>query len=127
MERLLLKSDPQLRPIRRWRRFARFGRLGLLHKVSRESCEMQTRRSNNSYARGAVQALVVILWQVNLLFGASAPPASPTNIFAPASTPADSIFGLSLFVLAVTGAIFVLVFGLLLYSFVKFRKRKNDA
>ncbi|MGA7928455.1 MAG: hypothetical protein WCA20_20985 [Candidatus Sulfotelmatobacter sp.] len=27
---------------------------------------------------------------------------SPTNIFAPASTPAKSIFGLSLFVLAVT-------------------------
>ena len=28
---------------------------------------------------------------------------SPTNIFAPVSTPADSIFGLSLFVLGVTG------------------------
>ncbi len=87
---------------------------------------MQTRRSNNSYARGVVQALVVILWQVNLLFGASAPPASPTNIFAPASTPADSIFGLSLFVLAVTGAIFVLVVGLLVYCVVKFRKRQDD-
>src|SRR5216683_6775728 len=51
---------------------------------------------------------------------------SPTNIFAPASTPAKSIFGLSLFVLAVTGAIFLVVFTLLLYSVVKFRKRKND-
>ena len=54
------------------------------------------------------------------------PPLSPTNIFAPASTPAESIFGLSLFVLAVTAAIFVVVFTLLLYSVVKFRKRKND-
>jgi cytochrome c oxidase subunit II len=57
---------------------------------------------------------------------ADAPPFSPTNIFAPASTPAKSIFGLSLFVLAVTGAIFLLVFTLLLYSVVKFRKRKSD-
>jgi cytochrome c oxidase subunit 2 len=55
-----------------------------------------------------------------------APPLSPTNIFAPASTPAKSIFGLSLFVLSVTGAIFLIVFGLLLYSIVKFRRRKND-
>ena len=53
-------------------------------------------------------------------------PLSPTNIFAPASTPAKSIFGLSLFVLAITGAIFLTVFTLLLYSVVKFRKRTND-
>jgi cytochrome c oxidase subunit II len=51
---------------------------------------------------------------------------SPTNIFAPASTPAKSIFGLSLFVLAVTGAIFLVVFILLLYSIVRFRKKGND-
>ena len=57
---------------------------------------------------------------------ADAPPFSPTNIFAPASTPARSIFGLSLFVLAVTGAIFLVVFTLLLYSVVKFRKRRSD-
>ncbi|HEY6766656.1 MAG TPA: cytochrome c oxidase subunit II [Candidatus Sulfotelmatobacter sp.] len=53
-------------------------------------------------------------------------PLSPTNIFSPASTPAKSIFELSLFVLAVTGTIFLVVFTLLLYSVVKFRKRKND-
>ena len=68
--------------------------------------------------------------RLRLLFNGSfcrrAPPLSPTNIFAPASTPAKSIFGLSLFVLAVTGAIFLVVFTLLLYSVVKFRKRKND-
>ena len=51
---------------------------------------------------------------------------SPTNIFAPVSTPAHSIFGLSLFVLAVTGAIFVIVFSLLVYCVVKFRKRTDD-
>jgi cytochrome c oxidase subunit 2 len=59
-------------------------------------------------------------------FADTAQPLSPTNIFAPASTPARSIFGLSLFVLAVTGVIFLVVFALLLCSVVKFRKRKND-
>jgi cytochrome c oxidase subunit 2 len=48
---------------------------------------------------------------------------SPTNIFAPASTPAQSIFDLSVFVLQVTTAIFVVVFSLLAYAVVKFRKR----
>ncbi len=51
---------------------------------------------------------------------------SPTNIFAPDSTPADAIFGLSIFVLAVTGAIFAVVFTLLAYAVLKFRKRAGD-
>jgi cytochrome c oxidase subunit II len=48
---------------------------------------------------------------------------SPTNIFAPISTPAQSIFDLSLFVLMVTAAVFVVVFSLLAYAVIKFRKR----
>jgi cytochrome c oxidase subunit 2 len=57
----------------------------------------------------------------------SAPPNSTsTNIFAPDSTPADQIFGLSIFVLVVTGTIFAIVFGLLLYAAIKFRKRASD-
>jgi cytochrome c oxidase subunit 2 len=52
---------------------------------------------------------------------------SPTNIFAPVSTPAQSIFDLSLFVLTITAAIFLVVFGLLAYAVLKFRKRAaND-
>jgi cytochrome c oxidase subunit II len=54
-------------------------------------------------------------------------PVSSTNILAPASTPAKAIFGLSLFVLAVTALIFVVVFSLLVYSVVKFRGRAIDA
>src|SRR5580693_5833608 len=54
------------------------------------------------------------------------PPLSPTNIFAPVSTPAQSIFELSRFVLMVTGAIFVVVFSLLVYAVVKFRKRGGE-
>jgi len=51
---------------------------------------------------------------------------SPTNIFAPASTPAHEIHGLSLFVLGVTGVIFVMVFSLLAYAVVRFRNRSGD-
>ena len=52
--------------------------------------------------------------------------ASPTNIFDPASTPAQSIFGLSVFVLTTVAAIFIVVFSLLAYSVVKFRDRHDD-
>jgi cytochrome c oxidase subunit 2 len=48
---------------------------------------------------------------------------NPTSIFAPASTPAQSIFDLSLLVMEVTGAIFVVVFCLLAYAVVKYRRR----
>ncbi len=51
---------------------------------------------------------------------------SPTSIFAPASIPAEEIFGLSLFVLAVTASIFVVVCSLLVYAVVTFRKRSDD-
>jgi cytochrome c oxidase subunit 2 len=55
------------------------------------------------------------------------PTSSPTTIFAPASTPAQSIFDLSIFVLSVTAAVFVVVFGLLAYAVVKFRSKGNNA
>lgn len=57
----------------------------------------------------------------------AASPVSSTSIFAPESTPAKTIFGLSLFVLAVTLVIFVVVGSLLVYSAVKFRGRAVDA
>src|SRR5262245_23015621 len=51
---------------------------------------------------------------------------SPTNMFASASTLAQPIFELSLFVLSITAGIFVVVFALLGYSVVKFRRREDD-
>ena len=48
------------------------------------------------------------------------------NIFAPASTPADAIHHLSLFVLTICGAIFLVVSGLLLYAAVRFRRGADD-
>ena len=53
--------------------------------------------------------------------------ASSTSIFAPASPQAKTIFGLSMFVLAVTAIIFLVVATLLIYSIVKFRGRNSDA
>ncbi len=52
---------------------------------------------------------------------------SPTNIFAPAATPARSIFSLSMLVLSVTLAIFLIVGGLLLYALIRFRHRSTDS
>jgi cytochrome c oxidase subunit II len=52
---------------------------------------------------------------------------SPTSIFDPAGTPARSAFGLSMLVLSVTLAIFLLVAGLLLYSVIRFRHRPTDS
>jgi cytochrome c oxidase subunit 2 len=53
-------------------------------------------------------------------------PSSPTSIFSPVSTPAQSIYELSLFVLALTAAVFVLVFGLLAYAVMTFREKAHD-
>ncbi len=54
-------------------------------------------------------------------------PQSTPSTFAPASTPAHEIYGLSLFVLLITGGIFVVVAGLLVFVIFKFRERESDA
>jgi cytochrome c oxidase subunit 2 len=51
---------------------------------------------------------------------------SPTSIFAPHSTPASQLHSLSLFVLAITGLIFLGVTVLLVYALVRFRRRAGD-
>lgn len=89
---------------------------------------MQMQITNKSNRLGILQLLFVALSCAAA--GALTTPASqvisPTNIFAPASTPAKAIFGLSLFVLAVTAVIFLVVFTLLVYCVVRFRKSTND-
>ena len=51
---------------------------------------------------------------------------TPPSIFAPASTPAHDIYGLSLFTLGITGGIFVVVAGLLTFAIIRFRGRQDD-
>jgi cytochrome c oxidase subunit 2 len=53
-------------------------------------------------------------------------PQSTPSIFAPASTPSAEIQGLSMFVLEITGAIFLVVGGLLAYVVIRFRARDTD-
>jgi cytochrome c oxidase subunit II len=56
---------------------------------------------------------------------ADTPQGQPSSL-APASAPAHTIFNLSLFVLLITGSIFVVVGGLLAFALVRFRARESD-
>ncbi|HEV2578788.1 MAG TPA: cytochrome c oxidase subunit II [Acidobacteriaceae bacterium] len=56
----------------------------------------------------------------------SGSPFINTNIFEPASTPARDVHSLSLFVLLITGGIFLGVSSLLVYALIRFRCRPED-
>lgn len=66
------------------------------------------------------------MWGLPFL-GSMAVAQSPTNIFAPAATPAQSIFDISMLVLGVTLVIFLIVAGLLLYALIRYRHRPGDS
>jgi cytochrome c oxidase subunit II len=76
---------------------------------------------------GIAVVLAGFLFAARLCLGAPANPGQIPSIFDPHSTPAESIYHLSIFVLAITGVIFLVVFTLLTYVVVKFRKRAADA
>src|SRR6516165_2090002 len=79
------------------------------------------------YGQRALKMIVVLWWLGTASFAQAADPLlSPTNIFSPASTPAKTIVGRSICVLAVTATIFVVVFSLLAYAVVRFRKTADD-
>src|SRR5580692_3928452 len=50
----------------------------------------------------------------------------PTSTFEPHSTPANQLHSLSLFVLTISGLIFVGVTALLVYALVRYRRRPGD-
>src|SRR6202043_3699213 len=75
---------------------------------------------------GVLVLLTGILLAAHLC-AAESPGSNPIpSIFNPHSTPAESIYHLSLFVLGITALIFLIVFSLLLYVVVKFRARAAD-
>jgi cytochrome c oxidase subunit II len=89
---------------------------------------------NNSRLRAllrpalAVFTLLAGVLLATALCAASEPGAgSIPSIFEPRSTPADSIRHLSYFVLSITGLIFLVVFTLLAYAVVKFRRKSGDS
>jgi cytochrome c oxidase subunit II len=85
---------------------------------------MQRRRSL-SLTRSHVLLLALLCMQTMRSFADSA--IATPSILAPVSTPANEIFHLSLFVLLITGSIFVVVAGLLAFVIIKFHARKSDA
>src|ERR1700681_4310272 len=109
----------------RWRSLV----MARIPEVKNGRRQMSMLKINSSTLRFFGQAILLLLWSAMTAW-ASEPKGSSspgTNIFAPASTPAKSIADLSVFVLVITGIIFVVVFGLLVYSVVKFRARAVDA
>jgi len=72
---------------------------------------------------GFAASMVVIAGLVHPAFGN---PAQVTNLLQPLSQPAQEIKELSLLVLAICAAIFLIVVGLLVYAIVRFRHRPGD-
>ena len=70
--------------------------------------------------------LLCVLVSAPLMAAPAFDPALQPSIFMPESVPAHSIHTLSLFVLAVCGGIFAVVFGLIAYAAVRFRRRPTD-
>ena len=85
---------------------------------------MQRRRSLSSIRSRVCFLFSLCLGALPAL--AEGPQATP-SIWAPVSTPAREIYGLSLFVLTITGTIFAVVAGMLTFVIVKFRARESDA
>jgi cytochrome c oxidase subunit 2 len=93
-----------------------------------ENAKQRTPRARSlSRLAGLAVLLVGILLAAGLC--AARPPSDHPvpNIFQPQSTPADSIYHLSRFVLAITGLIFLVVFCLLVYAIAKFRSKATDS
>ena len=66
----------------------------------------------------------LLFWTTTVAFGQSV--YSIADMFKPRATPADSIFNVSILMLAICAAIFVVVGGLLTFTIVRFRRRKVD-
>jgi cytochrome c oxidase subunit 2 len=100
-----------------------------ISKVKNGRRVMSLLKMKSSTLRFLAQTMLLLFWSA--MAGWASEPKGPssqgTNIFAPASTPAKSIADLSVFVLVITGIIFLVVFALLVYTLVKFRGRAKDA
>lgn len=82
--------------------------------------QRKMRRSRNTITT-ALHSVLFLLCSIGTAAAADFSSTAPTSIFSPLSTPAKSIFNLSIFVLAITGIVFAVVFSLLVYSILKFR------
>ena len=89
-------------------------------------------RTHASRIRRTLASPLRLVWLAVLAIesmpAAAAPddPALIPSIFRPESTPAHSIHELSMLVLAITGIIFAVVFGLIAYALVRYRRGPDD-
>jgi cytochrome c oxidase subunit II len=83
-------------------------------------------RRRRSHFRIRCSRSVLLLFAATALTAFAQGPQTMPTILAPESTPAKEIYGLSLFVLLITGSIFLVVAGLLAYVIIKFRARETD-
>ena len=81
---------------------------------------MQTRHAQRLIRRSSASAWLLLTSPMLIAQG-----TTPSTL-APASTPAHQIFDLSVFVVAITGGIFLVVGGLLAVVLFRFRARKTD-
>ncbi len=81
---------------------------------------MQTRHAQSLIRRNSASAWLLLTSPMLIAQG-----TTPSTL-APASTPAHQIFDLSVFVVAITGGIFLVVGGLLAVALYRFRARKTD-
>src|SRR5262249_50416317 len=93
--------------------------------VQQKSDMTQMRQAKKFITLKALTGITFLWWSIATATAAE-PSSSHLSIFAPESTPAKAIVDFSMFVLAVTAAIFVVVVTLLVYSLVKFRGTAND-
>jgi len=84
---------------------------------------MQRKRSGSSIRARLALAICALN---GALHGAAQGPQAIPSILAPASTPAHEIYRLSLFVLLITGSVFVVVAGSMAYVVIRFRARESD-
>ena len=107
-----------------------------MHRTDREKKKGQPsmrQRDTTEWGLVASRVIGILVLLAGICFAAGLCNASPggenqgPNIFDPRSPNAKSIYHLSNFVLVITGLIFVVVFGLLVYVVVKFRDRTRDA
>jgi cytochrome c oxidase subunit II len=91
-----------------------------------QECSIGSSGRVGRWTRHAASLAFGMLWARLALSAGPGDASQIPNIFAPESTPADQLYHLSLFVIAVCAGIFIVVFTLLAYSVVKFRRRGSD-
>lgn len=88
-------------------------------------CERRNSKPQNLARRALLALFFVSIVGWSALAFAFGPSPTP-SIFSPDSTPAHDICHLAIFVLGVCLAIFLVVFSLIAYSIIKFRKKATD-